>query len=280
MLCRGALAATPEQLAEISASGLLYEASRNLAAENYGGALPYLTHYLERMELNEDDRVTALKQAVRFKLGKINAYLEDPFTASDYLKQYTQTLPCYQPREAWKLLALTLYESGQFEACVDAATNALSRPLPKGLPTQSKQVNYNELSKDEMAGFTARQIKRIEEEAQEAEETISQTISEEVPDAEPDYTMEELVFLNMTLAEAHSQLENWEASIEPYEFVVENALTEDRKGYAIMQLVNSLIALERFDDATDFIVELYRTPARYDIRVNMALMSAASTLSS
>ncbi len=278
MPCVEALAAAPEEMADISASGLLFQASKKLAEENYAAAIPYLTHYLERMESIEEDRVAALRQSVRLKLGKIFAYMEDPFTASDYLRQYTQTLPCYQPREAWKLLALTLYESGQFKPCVDAVENALSNPLPKGLPTQKKEVNYEELSKNEMAGFTARQIKRIEEEAEKAGDTISDTISDAVPDAEPDYTVEELVFLNMTLAEAHSKLENWEASIEPYEFVIENALAGDRKGYAIMQLVNSLIALERFDDAKDFIVKLYRTNARYDIRVNMALISAASVL--
>ncbi|HKL21707.1 MAG TPA: tetratricopeptide repeat protein, partial [Tichowtungia sp.] len=267
--------------ADISASGLLYEASQNLAAENYAAAIPYLTHYLERMEPIKEDRVEALKQSVRLKLGKIYAYIEGPFTAADYLKQYTQTLPCYQPREAWKLLALTYYESGQFELCVDAATNALSRPLPKGLPGQEEKPAYEELSKQEMAGFSARQMKRIQEEAAEAAEgsdAISQEISDEIPDAEPDYTVEELVFIHMTLAEACSKLEKWEDSIEPYQYVIENARTEDRKGYAIMQLVNSLIALERFDDAKDFIVALYNTNARYDIRVNMALMSAAAVL--
>jgi tetratricopeptide (TPR) repeat protein len=278
MLCCEVLAVAPEQFVDISASGLLYEAGKNLSAENYAGAVPYLTHYLERMEPIEENRVVALKQSVRLKLGKIFAHMEDPFTASDYLKQYTETLPCYKPREAWKLLSLTLFESGQFEPCVDAVGNALTRPLPKGLPNKEKELNYDELSKNEMAGFTARQIKRIEEEAAAEGETISEAISEGVPDPEPDYTMEELVFLNTTLAEAHTKLENWDASIEPYEFVIENAIAGDRKGYAIMQLVNSLIALERFDDAKDFIVKLYNTNARYDIRVNMALMSAAAEL--
>lgn len=273
--------AEPDEFAEISASGLLYEASQNLATENYAAAIPYLTHYLERMDSIKGDRVKAIKQSIRFKLGKIYAYIEDPFTAAEYLKEYTHALPCYQPREAWKLLALTYYESGQFEPCVAAATNALSRPLPKGLPGQEQKPVYEELSEEEMAGFSARQMKRIQEDAKEADEggeNISQEISENIPDPEPDYTTDELVFLNMTLAEAYSKLEKWDASIEPYQYVIENALAEDRKGYAIMQLVNSLIALERFDDAKDFIVKLYYTDARYDIRVNMALMSAAAVL--
>lgn len=277
VLCGQVRAASPE-MTEISASGLLYEASKNLSMENYAAAVPYLTHYLERMGPIEEPRVLALKQAVRLKLGKIYAHMQDPFTAADYLKQYTGILPCYQPREAWKLMALTLYESGQFEPCIAAVTNALGNPLPKGPPSQKKALDYDQMSKEDLAGFSARQIKRIEEQAEEAEEKISTDISEGIPDPEPDYTVEEMVFLNMTLAEANSKLENWEASIEPYEFVIENAIAEDRKGYAIMQLVNSLIALERFDDAQKFIIALYRTDARYDIRVNMALMSAAAVL--
>ena len=278
VLCSDASAASTEEMADISASGLLYQASKSLASENYAAAVPYLTHYLERMESIEEDRVVALKQSVRLKLARIFAHMEDPFTAADYLKQYTQTLPCYRPREAWKLLALTLYESRQFEPCVTAAETALTQPLPKGFPHQEKKVNVDELSKNEMAGFSARQLKRIEEEAAEAGEAISDTISGDIPDAEPDYTMEELVFLNTTLGEAHSELDNWEASIEPYEFVIENSEAGDRRGYAIMQLVKALIAMERFDEAKDFIVKLYHTNARYDIRVNMALLSTASKM--
>lgn len=278
MLCSRAFAASQEELTTLSASGLLSEAAQNLTVENYGAALPYLTHYLERMKDIEDDRVVALKQVVRLTLGKMSAYLEDSFSAANYLTQYTQTLPCYKPREAWKLLALNLYESGQVELCIAAATNALSRPQPKDLPKKSKAIKPDELSKDEMGGFTARQIKRIEEEAAKAGEDLSQGISGKMPDAEPDYTTEELVSLKMVLAEAYGKLENWEASIAPYEFVIENAVTEDRKGYAIMQMVNSLIALEQFDDAKKFIMKLYHTDARYDIRVNMALISAAAAL--
>lgn len=277
-LCAGVLAASPENLSEISAGGLLAEAANHLSTENYGAALPYLTHYLERMEAIDDARVAALKQAVRLKLGKVLAHLEDPLSASGYLKQYTENLPRYKPREALKLLALTLYESGQYEACIAAATRALSNPLPVGLDKTVETVNVDKLSKKDMAGFSARQIKRIEKEAAEAGTPLTGAISADVPDAEPDYTTEELVFLHMTLAEACTQLENWQASIKPYRYVIDNAVAEDRRGYAIMQMVNSLIALERFDEAGGFIKKLYRTNARYDIRVNMALMSAAAAL--
>ncbi|WP_372794079.1 tetratricopeptide repeat protein [Pontiella sp.] len=267
-----------QKMDEVSASGLLYEASRNLSAGNYAAAIPYLQEYLTRMESINDDRVAALKQSVRLKLAKIYAHMEDPITASDYLQQYTRTLPRYQPREAWKLLALTLYESGQFEPCVVAVEMALTNPLRQELSNTEQKANVDEMTKEQMAGFSARQLRRIEEAAAEAEDSISASISDEVPDAEPEYTTAERVSLYMTLAEAQSELENWEASIAPYEYVIDNAEEGDRKGYAIMKLVKALIALERFDDAKDFIVTLYNTEARYDIRVNMALMNAAAKL--
>ncbi len=86
------------------------------------------------------------------------------------------------------------------------------------------------------------------------------------------------MLLNMTLAEAYSKLEAWDESLKPYAYVIEHAIDEDRKGYAIMQMVNSLIELKKFKEVQDLVVQLYRTDARYNIRVNMALMSAASAL--
>lgn len=271
-------AQTQDEMAEMSTGGLLSAAGRSLSAEDYGTAILYLTEYLERMDGMDDDRVMAMTQAVRLKLGQISAYLEDPAAAVKYLKQYTENLPCYRPREAWKLLALNYYESGQFLQSISAVTNALARPLPKELPGKSTKVNYDELSKEEMAGFTARQIKRLEREAADAGTALSESISSDRPDAEPDFTSEELVLLNMTLAESYSNLENWQASVEPYQYVIEHAGSGDRKGYATMQLVNSLIALKEFEEVQSLIFQLYRTDARYDIRVNMALMSAAAAL--
>jgi TolA-binding protein len=278
MLCARAFAVSQEELAEMSASGLLTEATKILSAENYGLAIPYLSEYLERMKDTEDDRVLALMQEVRLKLGKISAYLENPLGAVDYLKQYTEKLPVYKPREAYKLLAVNLYEVGRYEECITAASYALTRPLPKDLPKKGA-VNYEKLSKDEKGGFTDRQIKRYEKYAKELEADLSAGFSEKAPDLEPDYTVEELVLLNMTLAEASTTLEQWAATLVPYQFVIDNATDESRKGYAILQMVNSLIALERFKEAGAFVMKLSRTNARYDIRVNMALMKAATALS-
>ncbi len=279
MLCGRVFAVSQEELTEMSASGLLAEATKVLSAENYGLAIPYLTEYLDRMKATEDDRVLALMQEVRLKLGKLLSYLENPLGAVEHLKQYTEKLPLYKPREAYKLLAVNLYGAGRYEECIAAANYALTRPLPKDLPKKEKKVNYDELSKDELGGLTARQIKRYEKQAKELEADLAEGFSEKAPDlVEPDYTVEDLVLLNMTLAEACSAQQAWENSLAPYQFVIENVADDARRGYAIMQTVNALVALERFKEAGAFVLKLSRTNARYDIRVNMALMKSAAAL--
>jgi len=263
-----------DRLDNMSAGGLLAAAARALSAESYDSAIPYLTEYLKRMQNDEDERVLAIRQGVRLTLGKTLLHLKNPSGSVDYLKQYTEKIPLYKPREAYKLLAINLYETGQYEECVAAATHALSSPLPKGLPKKEIEVNYDALSKDELGGLTARQLKRYQKEALD----LSEEISGDVPDPEPEYTTDELVLLNMTLAEACTELKRWEESLVPYQFVIDNTTDETRKGYAILRMVNSLIGLERFEEAGAFVMKLYRTNARYDIRVNMALMKAGDAL--
>ncbi len=273
-----AVNAAQVDMEDLSASGLLTEATKYLSSANYGAATPYLTEYLKRMEGVDDPRVRALTQEVRLKLAKLTAWRGDPVSAAGYLQQYTENLPLYKPREAYLLLAVNLYEAGAYEPCISAATNALANPLPQALEEKKVQVNIDELSKEEMGGFTARQLKRIAKNVEKEGGDLSEGLSEKAPDPEEDYTTEELVLLNITMAEAYTALEQWEASLAPYDYVIKHAADESQKGYAILQTVNALIALEKFDEVKTFVVQLYHTNARYDIRVNMALIKAASAL--
>jgi TolA-binding protein len=277
LICLGisVYASAPE---ELSASGLLTEAARLLADEEYSEAVPYLTDYLKRMDASEDERVLALMQDVRLKLGKIMVSLESPDEAVPYLQTYISLTPLYKRREALKLLAVSLFETGEFEQCVSAVTNAFAEPPPTEKKEKKEIVDVESLSKEELGGLTARQLKRFEEYAQGADTNLFGGISADEPPPEPEYTPDELVLLNMTLAEAYSGLEEWEKSLKPYAYVADHATAEDRKGYAIMKMVQSLIELKKFEEVRDLVVRLYRTDARYDIRVNMALMSAASAL--
>ena len=278
LLVAGSLAIAQEEVGDISASGLLTKAQKSLSSADYSAAIPYLTEYLKRMSGGEEPRVLALSQDVRLKLAKLMAHQSDPTSAVDYLKQYTTHLPLYKPREAYKLMAVNFYEIGEFEACISAATNALANPLPQGLKENKKTVDYETLSKKERGGFTDRQLKRIEKAVEKAGGDLSEGVSEQAPDPEPDYTAADLVLLNITLADAYVALEMWEESLEPYRFVIANVEQDERKGYAIMKMVNSLVALERFEEVKTLVVQLCRTNARYDIRVNVAMMDAAAAL--
>ena len=100
---------------EMSASGLLNEASGLLAEDQYRAAVPYLQMYLKRMDDVEDERVLVLTQMVRLKLGQLMAVLEDPSAAVVYLQEYTEHLPLYRPREAYKLLAVNLFAMDAYE---------------------------------------------------------------------------------------------------------------------------------------------------------------------
>lgn len=277
LACEPALAQEEEEgAAEKSASGLLIEATKKLKLEDYASAVPFLVEYLDRMEGVDDSRILAMKQKVRLKLGRLMAHMEDLEASTEYLNTYLSELPRYRPREAYRLLAADLYEIGNYQACITAVTNALARPLPQELPGQ--RIKYNKLSKKDLAGFSARTIERYEKENQESKSTLSVGLNESRPDQEADFTTAELVSLNMTLAESYAALENWEAAIPPYDFVIKNTSKEDRKGYAILQMVNALVGLKEFDKAEAFISQLAKTDARYDIRVNMALMTAANAL--
>jgi len=228
---------------EMSASGLLGEAGTRLASEQYGAAVPYLKEYLERMESVEDDRVQVLTQKVRLKLGKLMAWLEDPKSAVGYLEAYTEHLPRYRPREAYKLLAVNLYAIDQYASAVSAATNALARPLPVGLKAKKqKTVDFDQMTDKERGGFSARQLRRIEQDAGREAGDLSAGLSAEFPEPEGDFSTQDLVLLHRTMAESYAKLAEWASCVEPYTYVIDNAVEEDRRGFAVMQLVNALVS--------------------------------------
>ena len=270
-----------EEMRDMSASGLLSQASRAMNAGRYEMAVPYLEKYIDRMIFVDDKRVKIMIQEVRLKLAKIFAHTGNPVGSVDYLEQYVDSLPVYKPREAYKLLTINLFEMNKYEECIEAATNALAEPPPRDLDDEVIAVDYDkEIDEEDVdtAGLTARQLRRLDkqEERLSENETLSSKFSSKQPDVEAEYTVDELVMLNLKLAESYTELNRMEESIEPYQFVIDNALQETTKGYAIMKMVQALVYLERFEEARSFVTQLYQTDARYDIRVNMALMSTAT----
>ncbi len=269
---------TPEEIrAAMSASGLFAEAGQLLKQMNYDSAVPYLTDYLVRMKESKDERVLALMQDVRFKLGKINVLLGNQGKAQAYYEEYMSGAPVYRRREVLKSLAVSYFESKEYVKSISAVTNAFAPP-PAQVVEKKNEGKVEDLSRQERGGLTKRQLKRYQEEAQEYKDEFFDDLSADKPPEEPEYTLQEKVLLNMTLAESCSGLSRWKESVEPYQFVIDHAEKMERRGFAIMKLVTSYSKLKEYERVHELIAGLAVSDIRYDIRVNMAMMNAASAL--
>lgn len=273
LLCEPAMA----QLEKMSADEVLKEANLLLTEGQVVDAIPYLENYLERAKDSEDARVLSMAQDVRFKLGTVYIQQKNLFAANTQLETYTQLRPAPKWNAAMKLLSTGLFEVGDFEACVRVTTNALS-----GLPADVRAKLEGDAA--EAAEEEAKRIERkdipygyIENEYGELVKKPKGT--EDVVDADPfAYTVADLLVLNMTLGNAYIELGSDELALVPFTYVIEHTDNSIHKGYAIMQVVNGLIEKKDFEELTQWIPKLYRTEARYDIRVNMALLNAAMAL--
>lgn len=269
---------TPEQIREeMSASGLLAKAGDLLKEGDYYSATPYLTDYLDRMKDVDDRRVRVLKQNVRVKLGKIMVYQKDYKAAIPYLEEYMQNKPLFRRREVLKSLAVSYFENLEYEKSISTITNAFNLP-PLEREKEQEEVKVEDISEEDLAGLTRRQLRRYRKDAQNVDKDLASLVSTEKPPKEMEYSLEDMVLLNMTLAESYSNLGEWEQSVEPYQFVIDHADKQERRGFAIMKLVTSLSKLDRFEEVRALIIDLAQTEARYDIRVNMAMMNAATSL--
>jgi len=247
---------------EMSPAALLKESIRLMKSGQYDDAAATMYLYLDTVADSKAPRVITIAQDIRFKLAGILVQENRLEEAAEVLEAYIDHPLGKYPRQAMKILATCYYEYGKpsepdgapdpdaYGNCVTAVTNALE---------------YNE--------NPVLVIKTISEDDKEEERV---TTSDEEDD--PEYTPAELILLHLTLGEALFGLEKWTESIEPFTYVIENTSDGQRKGYAIMQVVNALIKIPDFDQILQWIPQLYRTEARYDIRVNLALMNAAAAL--
>jgi len=232
----------------LSPAALLKESIQLMEAGDYAEAAATMYMYLETVGESQAPRVITIAQDIRFKLAGILIQDNRLDEAAPVLQDYIDLPMGKHPRQAMKMLATCYFEIKDYGNCATACTNAL-------------EYNENPL-------LIARKVGSSGDD--------DDSSADENPD--PEYTPAELILLHLTLGEAYFGLEKWAASIEPFTYVIENTPDGQRKGYAIMQVVNALIAIPDFDRITQWIPQLYRTTARYDIRVNLALMNAALAL--
>ncbi|MEN8254855.1 MAG: tetratricopeptide repeat protein [Verrucomicrobiota bacterium] len=246
---------------EMSPQSLLKKSLQLMEAGKYSDAAATMYLYLETVEDSKAPRVITIAQDIRFKLAGILIQENRLEEAAVVLQAYIDLPLGKHPRQAMKMLATCYYEYGKptepggtpnsdaYENCVAAVTNALEY-------NENPVVVVKAISSDENVA----------------------TLSEDIDETDPEYTADELILLHLTLGEALFGIKRWAESIEPFTYVIENTTDGQRKGYAIMQVVNALIKIPDFSRITEWIPQLYRTEARYDIRVNMALMNAAVAL--
>ncbi len=221
-----------------------------MEAGRFDDAAASMYMYLGMVEESQAPRVIAIAQDIRFKLGTILIKGERLDEASAVLQDYIDTPLAEKPRQAMKMLATCYFEIEAYEECVTAVTNALY---------------YNE-----NPVLEAQKVIKGDDDEED--------IKLEPKEPEPEFTQEELTMLHMTLAESYYNLKKWEECIAPFSYVIEHTPSDQRKGYAIMQVINALIEIPAFDRIMEWVPQLYRTDARFDIRVNLALMNAAAAL--
>ena len=100
----------------------------------------------------------------------------------------------------------------------------------------------------------------------------------QVYNEEETFSISDLATMNLMLADSYFYINEWGKSKNAYEFVVNNSEDSSQRGYAIMQLISSLLKEEKYEQVSNWVNKLYKTEARYDIRVNIALLNAADTL--
>ncbi len=232
---------------------VLKEAMMSLEAKNWDDAIDSMYMYVGMVEASKAPRVVAIAQDTRYKLATLLIQQDRLDEAGAVLQDYIDLPLANHPRQALKMLTTCYFETEAYEECASAVTNALY---------------YNE-----NPVIVVKQVVRGDDDEEEEVDYSNQEI-----EPEEEYSLTELTTLNMTLAESYFNLGRWEDCVAPFSFVIENTPNEQRKGYAIMQVINALIKEPAFDRITEWIPQLYRTSARFDIRVNLALMNAAAAL--
>lgn len=251
----GAVSAVSAKNEGPTPSEMLANGMTAMQSGNYDDAIQYMYMYLSEVDKSTQPRVVAIAQDVRFKLSSLLIQQKRLDEASSVLQEYIDAPLANKPRQALKMLVTCYFETEAYEECVTAVTNAL-------------YYNENPVVLSETVS------KRKGDDDEEDDEDYSK----EKVEPEEEYTDVELTSLNMSLAESYYKIGQWSNCVEPFSYVIEHTSNEQRKGYSIMQVINALIEGREFTRILSWVPQLYRTDARFDIRVNLALMNAAATL--
>ncbi len=234
---------------ELTPTEMLSRSIELLQQQRYDEAIDAMTEYLDAVAYTKMPRMLKKAQDVRYRLAIILIDRNRKEDAIEILEDYVSKQPAMHMRRALKMLVACYFDTAMYEEAIDAAKRAL---------------DYNENPYVVAVDISLKE-----------DETFG---DEEEAEVDAPYTQTELTMLQFVIAESHFNLENMEECIAPFTYVSKNTEDDQRKGYSIMQMINAMIELESFDRIIAWVPELYKTTARFDIRVNLALLTAASTL--
>jgi len=234
---------------DLSPGELLKESMLCIQNQQYDEAIDYMLDYIALTGQSKSDRVMVIAQDVRFRVATLLVMKDRKVEAAEVLEQYVAAPYGKHMHQAHKMIVACYLESFEYEECINAVKNAL---------------DYNE---------NPQAVARI---ATDVEDVFADDAGAGEPDAP--YTSEEIEMLYFAWGDSLFKLEKLEECIEPYTYVIDNTSNLQRKGYCIMQVINALTELKGFDRIISWVPQLYATTARYDIRVNIALLGVASAL--
>jgi len=220
-----------------------------LQQQRYDEAIEEMFQYLDAVADTRMPRMLKKAQDVRYRLAVILIDRNRQEEAIEVLKDYTTNQPAPHMRRAMKMLVACYFDTDMYEEAIKAAHEALEYNENPYVVAVDKTLEDDETFGDE-------------EEA-----------AEDLP-----YTQQELTMLHFVIGESMFNMGDLEECIEHFTYVTRYTKDEQRKGYSIMQMINAMIDLKGFDRIVAWVPELYKTPARYDIRVNLALLGAAAAL--
>ena len=90
----------------------------------------------------------------------------------------------------------------------------------------------------------------------------------------PSLRRREQVWARRLIGESYFREQKWAESIPSLTYVVENCTRRELRDLAAVQVTTALVKVENFDGLFRFIPYVYRTTARFDIDLNIALIQA------
>ncbi|MBN2685116.1 MAG: hypothetical protein JXR40_07540 [Pontiellaceae bacterium] len=246
---------TRERKDDRNAGETLNKAIRALQMGDYQGAIDGFNEYLDITEPSTIDTVIQVRQDVRYRMARILFYdLDDKAQAADVLRAYVDERFASHKRAAYKMMVVCYFETDQYEKCAATILEA---------------IEY-----DENPDVIIRAGKT--EEDREGEFADEEGMS--VDEGDPPFTPEEHVELRFKLGQSYFETSKYRECLAPFEYVISKTKDNLQKGFSIMRMIEALLELEDYERIIEWVPVLYRSDVRYDVRVNLALLSVADAL--